>query len=217
MAQSQVGIIGLGKFGLAFGKALIALEQEVLGVDSNVDSVRRAQDMLTQAYQADAMEKKALEQLGFADFSHVVVSVGSSIEASAMISLYLKELDVPNIWVKAMSGDHEKLLRKIGVHEVIFPERYAANQLANQLATPGLIESLPIGHDVALLELSVDEWDGKTLRDLDLTNTFQVQVIAERKAHETQFRFIPKANEQLRKGDTLIMLGHRETLAKLKA
>ena len=66
-ARIQVGIIGLGKFGLAFGKALVDLGQEVMGIDSDMDNVRRAQDILTQVYQADGAEKKALEQLGFSD------------------------------------------------------------------------------------------------------------------------------------------------------
>ena len=56
---------------------------------------------------------------------------------------------------------------------------------------------------MALLELIVDEWDGKTLRDLGLINIFEMQVIAKRKAHE-----------QLRKGD--IVLGDRKALAKLQ-
>lgn len=217
MASSvQVGIIGLGKFGFAFGQALVELGQEVMGIDSNMDLVRRAQDALTQVYQADAMEKKALEQLGIRDMTHVMVSVGGSIEASAMISLYLKELDVPNIWVKAVSEDHEKLLRKIGVNEVIFPERFAANQLANRLAVPGLIEYLPFGQNVALLELMVQRWDGRTLRELALTSKYGVQVIAVRKAGEESLEFIPKADEPLRKGDTLIVIGQSDSLSELK-
>ncbi len=216
-SRIQVGIIGLGKFGLAFGKALVDLGQEVMGIDTDMDNVRRAQDILTQVYQADGAEKKALEQLGFSDMTHVMVSVGGSIESSAMISLYLKELDVSNVWVKAISSDHEKLLRKIGVTEVIFPERYAANQLANKLAVPGLIEYLPFGQDVALLELTVSRWDGRTLRELALTSKYGVQVIAVRKAGEERFGFIPKADEPLRQGDTLIIIGQRSSFSALKS
>lgn len=215
-ARISVGIIGLGKFGLAFGQTLVELGQEVLGIDADMDNVRRAQELLTHTYQADAMDKRALEQLGFKEMTHVVVSVGRSIEASAMISLYLRELEVQNIWVKAVSDDHERLLRKIGVSEVIFPERYAATQLANKLSTPGLIEYLPFGQDVALLELTVTEWAGQSLRELDLTNTHGVQVIAERKAGEEKLRFIPKADQPLALGDRLMVIGEKKVLGKLR-
>jgi trk system potassium uptake protein TrkA len=179
--------------------------------------VRNAQNELTHVYEADGRDKRALEQLGFQDLTHVLVSVGGSIEASAMITLYLKELGDLQVWVKALSEDHAALLEKVGADEVIFPEQYAALQYAYKLAVPGVIEYLPFGKDVALKEITVDEWAGKTLRDIDMTKEWGVQAIAVRKAGEESYHFVPTAEDELSRGDVLVIIGHTETLARLDA
>lgn len=140
----QAGVIGLGKFGYKFGKTLMELGHTVVGIDVDPDNIKRAQHVFSQVFQADATDKKSLDQMGVGDLTHVLVSVGDSIAASAMISMYLKELGVPVVWVKAINGDHEKLLQKIGVDEVVMPEHLAAKQLANRMAIPGFIELLPL-------------------------------------------------------------------------
>ncbi len=212
-----VGVIGLGKFGFWFGESLVELGHEVLGVDVNPDNVRRAQNIFSQVYQADAMDKEALMQIGFTDVTHALVSVGESISASTMISMYLKELEIPNVWVKAVHSDHKKLLNKIGVDKVIIPEQVAAQQLANRVAIPGFIDYLPFDHTMVLKELKVKEWAGRTLRDIDLTNRFNIQVIAVKKAGDNRFRFIPKADDTVGEGDTMIVIGPSEGLSEIKS
>lgn len=211
----QVGVIGLGKFGYKFGKTLIGLGHAVLGIDSDSENVMRAQQVFTQVFQAEAMNKKALEQLGIADLNHVLVSVGDSIAASTMISMYLKEMGIPRVLVKAINSDHEKLLLKVGVDEVIIPEHLAAKQFANRVANPGFIEHLPFDTNMVIKELLVKEWAGKKLREIDLTNRFNAQVIAIRKTGEERFRFIPKADDKLDAGDALVVLGHNDKLLQI--
>ena len=107
MAQKpQVGVIGLGKFGYTFGMAMLNFGHKVLGIDREPENIQRAQKVFTQVFQADATQKQALEQMGVADMTHVLVSVGNSIAASTMISMYLKELGIKNVWVKAITEDH---------------------------------------------------------------------------------------------------------------
>jgi trk system potassium uptake protein TrkA len=62
--------------------------------------------------------------------SEVIVSTGHSMEASILIVMFLKELGCKQVTIKAISLDHEKVLTKVGADKVIFPERYAAEQLA---------------------------------------------------------------------------------------
>lgn len=212
----QAGVIGLGKFGYKFGKTLIELGHTVMGIDIDQDNIKRAQKVFSQVFQADATDKTALQQMGVSDLSHVLISVGDSIAASAMISMYLKELGVEVVWVKAINGDHEKLLHKIGVDEVVMPEHLAAKQLANRMAIPGFIEHLPFDRKMAIKELVINEWAGKTLREMDLTNRFNIQVIATRRSRATQFRFIPKADERLESGDVLVVIGHIEQMDNLQ-
>lgn len=211
----DVGVIGLGKFGFSFAEAMMELGHRVLGVDRNLENINRSKDTLTQVFRGNAMEKRVLEQLGFRELKHVLVSVGDSITDSTMISMFLKELDVPAVWVKAVHRDHEKLLRKIGVSNVIIPEEMAARQLANRVTMPGFIDFLPFDTEMMIREIEIDAWHGQTLRALDLTNTHNIQVVAEKKAADKQFRYIPKADRVMERSDLLIVIGPRESLEKI--
>jgi trk system potassium uptake protein len=161
------------------------------------------------------VDKTALEQLGFGELPQVIVSTGHNMEASILITLFLKELGCRNVTVKAVSRDHEKVLTKVGADAVIFPERYAAEQLAAKLAVPGLIDYLPLGTNVILKELTVERWAGKTLRELNLTNEFGIQVVAVKGLEEKQFVFVPKADQPLTKGDVLAVIGQGDKLLDL--
>ncbi|CAK8710976.1 TrkA family potassium uptake protein [Candidatus Electronema halotolerans] len=211
----QIGIVGLGKFGLKFGQSLVALGHEVLGVETDPDKVKNAQHILTQVVQTDAMSREALEQIRIQDLEHVLVSVGDSIAASVMISMYLKELGVSKVWAKAINKDHEKLLYKIGVDEVVIPEYMAAKQIASRIAMPGFIEYLSFDKTMAVKELEVKRWAGKSLKELNLTNSFGIQVIAVRRQGEKKYQYIPRADELFQEGDHVVAIGKISQLGKV--
>lgn len=214
--KMEIGVIGLGKFGFSLATALAGLGHDVVGVDKSDDNVRRAQNSLSQVYQADATDEKALEQLGFKDLNKVIVSTGNSMEASILVVLNLQSLGVEKIWVKATSEEHEKVLYKLGVPFVVFPEAFVAFQLAHRIAAPGINDYLGLGTDVVTREILVQQWVGKTLRELNLTNTYKVQVIAYRHAGEAQFSFVPNADRVIEEGDVLVLLGKTQDIMAIK-
>jgi len=213
--KPQICVIGLGKFGYKFGVSLINLNHQVIGIDSDNANIQRAKKVFYQVYQADVSQKQALEQIGLSEITHVLVSVGDSISTSAMTTMYLKELNVPNIWVKAINEDHAELLRKIGADEVIIPEHIAAKQLADRIDIPGIIQRLPFDSEMIIREIIIEKLARKTLREIDLTNKLNCQIIAVQKYNESSFRYIPKADDILLKGDIVIVIGRRESLSKI--
>ena len=213
--KAQIGVIGLGKFGYKFGLTLINLGYQVLGIDLNRENIDKAQELFTQVFNADATQKAALEQIGVGDMTHILVSVGNSISASSMISMYLKELSVPNVWVKAINEDHATLLRKVGADAVIIPEHLAAEQLAYRISMPGLIEKLPFEADIIIREITVEGPAQKTLREINLTNRYNAQIVAIQKQGQSRYKFIPKAEDQLARGDKIIVIGDAKTLANI--
>ncbi len=215
ITKPQICVIGLGKFGYEFGVSLLSLNHQVIGIDSNHVNIQRAQKVFSQVYEADISQKQALEQIGLSEITHVLVSVGDSISTSAMTTMYLKELSVPNIWVKAINEDHAKLLRKVGADEVFIPEHMAANQLADRIDIPGLIQRFPFDSEMIIREITIERLAQKTLREIDLTNTIGCQIIAVRKHNESSFQYIPKANDTLHKGDIVIVIGTRKSLSKI--
>jgi trk system potassium uptake protein TrkA len=204
-AKLQICVIGLGKFGYKVGISLLHLNHQVIGIDSNPANVQRAQKMFHQVYEADISNKQALEQIGFREITHALISVGDSISTSAMTTMYLK----------AINDDHATLLRKIGADEVIIPEHIAAEQLADRIHIPGIIDRLPFDPDMIIREMTISQLTGKNLRDIDLSNRFNCQIIAIRKQAESHYRYIPKADDILTAGDSIIVIGKSVTMSKI--
>ncbi|WP_449278300.1 potassium channel family protein [Leucobacter sp. GX24907] len=133
-SDEPVLIVGLGRFGASTAGQLDRQDREVLVVDTDQQLVQKWADRVTHAVQADARSIEALEQIGAADFQIAVVAVGSSIESSVLVAANLVDLGVPQIWAKAISQSHGKILERIGVNHVIYPEREAGERVAHLLS-----------------------------------------------------------------------------------
>jgi trk system potassium uptake protein TrkA len=209
--KQEIAVIGLGKFGLYFASTLVNLGYTVIGIDNSQVRVQAAKDDLSQVYKANAANKEALGQIGLADVSHVLISVGDSIAASSMIAMYVKELDIPQVWVKAVNPDHQRLLLKLGVDEVIIPEQMAAVQLASKVAIQGFLQYASFDPEVSFQKLIVDQWDGKSLAELELSEKYQVKVISTKKLDSDTYDYTPDPDCLLQKGDVIIVLRHTNT------
>lgn len=212
----EIGVIGLGKFGLQLGTTLMEQNHRVIGVDSDPERVRVAQETFSQAYVANATEKAALTQLRFQDLDLVAVSVGDSMETSILTTLNLQEIGVKNIMVKAVSPAHRKVLKRLGAQHVIQPEIDVARLTAYRISNPGMLDFLPVGGGVLVQELEVDEWAGKSLIDLNLRDARGVLVAAVRGASDKEYRFVPDPKKVFEKGDKLLLIGKQEGFSGLK-
>ena len=129
--DAPVLVLGLGRFGAATAGQLQRLDREVLAVDEDPNLVQKWADRVTHAVQADARSIDALRQIGAADFKVAVVAVGSYVEASVLITANLVDLGIPQIWAKAVSQSHGKILSRIGANHVIYPEAEAGVRVAH--------------------------------------------------------------------------------------
>lgn len=213
--QLEIGIIGLGKFGLQLAKTLVSLGHKVVGVDMSEARVHQAQDIIDQVYRADASDMSVLRQLRFQDLDCVVVSVGESMEASLTVILNLQDLKVLRIWVKAVNREHRKILKRLGVEEAVVPEVDVATMTAHRLDNPGMLDLIPRYGGILVQEFEVNLWAEKSLIELDLMNRHSVLVLAVRKENEELWHFVPRANTQLSKGDTLMLVGRQENVKEL--
>ncbi len=212
----EIGIIGLGKFGMQMALTLVELGHTVIGVDSAEARVQLAQEELDTVYKADASNLPVLKSLRFQDLDCVVVSVGQSMEQSLSITLNLQELGVPKIWVKASNQEHRKILRRLGVHHAIVPEHDAATMAAHQLSNPGMLDLIPKYGGILVQELTVGQWADKSLMDLNLMSRCEVMVIGIRPAGSREYTFVPPARTVLRRGDVLIVVGRQANVRNLE-
>lgn len=210
----EIGVIGLGKFGLELAATLTELGHRVVGVDASELKVRAARDYVAQVFVGDAMDRAVLTQLRFQDLDAVAVSVGGSMETSILVTLNLQEIGVKEIIVKSVSAAHRKVLRRIGATRVIQPEADVAVLTAHRLSHPGMLDLLPLGAGVLVLEALVNAWDGKTLVSLNLPNK-GVLVAAVKRRGEKDYRFVPDPSEPLTRGDSVLLMGERQAVMDL--
>ncbi|MFP7762225.1 potassium channel family protein [Marisediminicola sp. LYQ134] len=150
--NAPVLVIGLGRFGAAAAGQLDRLDREVLAVDEHAGLVQKWSERVTHAVQADARSIDALRQIGAQDFSVAVVAVGSSIEASVLITANLVDLKVPQIWAKAISQSHGKILARIGANHVIYPEAEAGTRVAH-LVSGRMLDFIEFDDAFALVKM----------------------------------------------------------------
>lgn len=135
-AGNSAAVIGLGRFGSAVARQLEASGVEVLGIDNDPDLVTQLADHLTFVARADSTSVDALKQLAIPDFDRVVLGIGSNLEASILTASHLVDFGIPTLWVKALSSEHARILRQIGVVHIVEPELEVGRRLANDLVKP---------------------------------------------------------------------------------
>jgi trk system potassium uptake protein TrkA len=150
--DAPVLVIGLGRFGAATAGQLDRLGREVLAIDMSDGLVQKWSERITHTVQADARNIDALRQIGASEFSIAVVAVGSSIEASVLITANLVDLKVPQIWAKAISKSHGKILERIGANHVIYPEAEAGERVAH-LVSGRMLDFIEFDDDFALVKM----------------------------------------------------------------
>ncbi len=164
--DAPVLVIGLGRFGAATAGQLQRLGREVMVIDEDPVLVQKWADRVTHAVQADARSLDALSQLGADEFSIAVVATGSSIESSVLITANLVDLKIPQIWSKAISKSHGKILARIGANHVIYPEAEAGERVAH-LVSGRMIDFIEFDDDFVLVKM----YPPKPIRGLSLTES----------------------------------------------
>ena len=133
MKHKTIAVIGLGRFGGTVAKMLASMDHEVLGVDIDPEVVQKISPFITHAIVADTTDEEAIKALALSQFDIVIVAIGDNIQANLMTSMLLKEMNMPYVVSKAENALQGKMLKKMGVDKVIYPEYDVAQRLAQSL------------------------------------------------------------------------------------
>lgn len=133
-SKDPVLIVGLGRFGLSLARELTAVGTPVFAVDSNMEAVQHASFTVPNVMQANCTDVDALRQIGAQDFTRAVVAIGSEIEASILAVSLLSDLGIPDIWAKASTTQHARILQRVGATHVVQPEKDTGERVAHQIA-----------------------------------------------------------------------------------
>jgi len=208
-------VIGIGNFGYHVARALYEEGYEVTAIDLSQEKIQNIKDYCSVAVQGDAASKEFLASHGVMDMDAVIVSTGQRSHLSTLISFFLKELEVKKILAKSINDDHGRILRKVGVTEVILPEKDMAIKTARALSYPNIVDFIPLAEDYSLTEVAAPhDFLGKNLITLDLRRKYQVTVIAIKDVLSDSFIPAPPSDYIIKDSDILILLGRTEDIEK---
>lgn len=219
MGKPQFAVIGLGSFGYAVVRTLADKGCQIICVDESEERLERVREIATHAVQADATDEKVLREIGVAEADCAVVSLGRDMEASLLVAMTLKDIGVKQLVVKAVSPLHGRILKKIGVDRVVFPEADMGRRVAEMLVAPSILDYLELGEGYGVAEVGAPQkfWD-KSLAELALRTHYETTVLAIRRASKGEQPSIlanPKGTDVVREGDILVILGEEKNLEKL--
>jgi trk system potassium uptake protein len=215
MKRNQYAVIGLGRFGTSLSKELINLGYEVLGIDKNEDIVDELSDVLTHAVVADTTEEEVLKSLGIRNFDCVVVAIGDDIQASILTAILLKDMGVKKVVAKALSELHGKVLNKLGVDRIIYPERDMGIRVAHQLVSPNLLDYIELSNDYTIVELSVPKsLSGLTIKELAPRAKYGCSVVAINK--KDGIIIAPTADDRVNENDIMVIIGTNEQIEQFE-
>lgn len=224
-------VIGMGVFGSTIAENLMNEGAEVLAVDMNADLINnQSAYKFTDAKPLDTTSEENIKQMGVDQIDCAIVCL-TDLKASVLTSLLLKQEDIPELYARATDDAHAEILRKIGVENVLQPEKAMAARLAKELTNTQLIELLTVGDsDVAsderhpMIEISANsKMIGKTIRQLDLRRKYQINIVAfsqlQAKMDENgikEFKYtlnhVPDPDQIIGENDKLYIVGSQKNL-----
>ncbi|PIQ85550.1 MAG: potassium uptake system protein [Candidatus Omnitrophica bacterium CG11_big_fil_rev_8_21_14_0_20_45_26] len=209
-------VIGAGNFGATVAVEMAAKECEVVLIDIDQEKLDDLKDNVGQVVIGNAKDRDLLEKFA-RDMDVVVVSLGDIVDASVLVTHHLKDLGTKRIIAKAISDDHGKILKIIGAHQVVFPERDEAIRLVSSLVSPDVLDVVRLSEDKSVVEVAVpQEFIGKSIEALDLRNRYGFHVLAVKNPLKGNLKVVPEPKYQFQPDDVMIVVGEDDQITKLR-
>lgn len=209
LAKSVV-VIGLGRFGGALAKELVALGREVLGVDADERRVQEYAPFLSHVVKATSTDEEVLRELGVTDFDAAVVAVGSDLEVSILTASLLMQMGVKQVWAKATTESQGRILTQLGVHHVVYPEAEMGKRIAHQVGGDQL-DYVEIDEGFVMAKTqAAGAFGGMTLEQLGLRREYGIIVVATSKGDGEFKAATPQT--VINAGDFMIVAGPKDRI-----
>jgi trk system potassium uptake protein len=208
-------IIGLGRFGSSVAGSLVRMGHEVLAIDEDPGLVQRWASELTHVVEADGTDIDTLRSLGVGDFAHAVVAIGTDVEASVLSTLALSELQIPDIWAKAVNPNHGRILERTGAHHVVFPEAEMGERVGH-LVIGKMMDFIEFedGFGIAKTRAPL-RYVGKRLSDPVIQSRHGITIVGVKRVGREFVYAAPE--ERIEQGDLLIVSGPTSEVEKFAA
>ncbi len=218
-------VIGMGTFGYQVAHTLKSRKADVVVIDKDIRRIHEAQaEGFRYAVQLDSTDPVSLARF-VQTTDHAIIAMGESFEANILTIGILKELGVEKIYARAVSDIQTKILKQLGVSEILFPEKQAGERFALKVLFEGVLFMEEYQAGIFIGEVKVPEkFFGKNILELQIRNEYQINIIAIKELgskesggkdpsrdviHPIGFERI-----QLTEGHSMIVVGKEEQIEK---
>lgn len=222
-------VIGLGDLGSKVATELHSKGADVIAIDKDAHITDSIKNSVTTAMTMDSTDVTDLRTLGIEASDSVIITIGpDDFESTILTSVVMLELGVQKILARANSEMQAKILRKLGVHQVVIPDEQIARQMISLASHQDIMSSIFLGEDYSIVYLKVPKaFIGKSLQELELRIRYNINLITLKRiirevdpktGEENEVEKIygvPAATTTLQKDDVLIVLGKDKDIKKI--
>lgn len=228
MTGLRFAVIGVGKYGSEIARKIARKGAEVLALDIDAEKIETLKDDVALAVALDSTDSKALIAQDVTKFDAAIVAIGENFEATVLTSLNLLDLKIPRVIVRASGENQSRILRNLGITEILSPEAEVANSIAERLINPSIqaFLQLPDGFEIAEIK-TPKKLANRTLEDIRLNHKYDLTLITLKREYEMKDKGgdepiteqhiigIPKAETVIYETDTLIVFGSMKNIQRL--
>lgn len=218
MRGTKFAVIGMGKYGKAIANILSNRGAEVIAIDNREELIEDVQDDVALAVTMDATERKSLEAQNIQECDAVVVAIGTNFEALILCCFQLQELGVPRIIARANDARQKAILLKMGIEEILEPEKEIGNFISEQLINPNIVSFLQLPDDYEVAEIKPPtDIANRTVEEIALRSKYRLNLITIKRCFEEDkgdkieliqhILGVPSSDTIIRESDTLIVFG----------
>lgn len=213
--NKQYVVFGMDRFGASVARTLEQSGCQVVAVDSSHERIQQIADEVNYAVTMDVTDAESIKSLGLDNMDGAVIALADEMEASIVIAMTCMDYGIRHIVARAKNEVHGKILEKIGVDRVVYPEREMGARIGRFLTARDFSDWITLSKDYSLVEMSVpSSWAGRSLIDLNLRNTYGFNVVGIRIGDKMDMCFSPK--EKLSSNMMLYVIGQDQDLEKFK-
>ncbi len=218
--MKRYAVIGLGLLGRTVARELSARGFEVIAVDLDGELVQSIADEVTLAVRLDSTNREALMRQGIDQVDAALVAIGENFQAAVLTTALLKEFGIKRVISRAVTEQESKILKLVHADQVVLAEEWVARRLAQQLASPSLVDMVELspGMSLARVEASQEMW-GKTLASLKFRQRYGLNVVAvikpENEQRDAPQTVLPDPEAVIDEGDVLLVDGTDDAIETL--
>ncbi len=176
--QRRFVLIGLGAYGTEIARTLIEHDADVIVMDRDPVAVNQMKvEGCKYAVRIDNLDPSSLAKF-IKPEDILILAMGDAFEAHILTIELLKGLGVKTIYARATKDIQYRVLEKMDITEILFPERHEGRRFALKLLNRNFHFIDEFASDIFLIEIPVsEELAGKTIMEHEIRTKYNVNII----------------------------------------